>query len=180
MTIVSGELTREEDVLEWLVQHKSTGDEDDIIEDVTLKTLGTLINSVDHLAVLFCTFLAFSKRNGVKFDFFLGLDDHGEEESMQALQELEHIDDDCDKYGIQFVKIDDPEAVDEYGLDSLPSLVYFEKGIPNIYDGDLEEEHDILDWLVEQLEKDEIEDVTDEMLDKLIAEGKTIAVLFCK
>lgn len=99
---------------------------------------------------------------------------------MQVLEELEHIDDDCDKYGIQFVKIDDPEAVDEYGLDSLPSLVYFEKGIPNIYDGDLEEEQDILEWLIEQLEKDEIEDVTDEMLDKLIAEGKTIAVLFCK
>lgn len=49
-----GELTREEDVLEWLVQHKSTGDEEDIIEDVTLKSLSTLINSVDHLAVLFC------------------------------------------------------------------------------------------------------------------------------
>lgn len=66
------------------------------------------------------------------------------------------------------------------GLDSLPSVVYFEKGIPNVYDGDLEEEEDFLQWLVEQLEKDEIEDVTDEMLDKLIAEGKTLAVLFCK
>ncbi|CAH1128575.1 unnamed protein product [Ceutorhynchus assimilis] len=156
--IYSGDLTKEEDVLEWLVQHKSTGDEDDIIEDVTLKTLSTLISSVDHLAVLFY--------------------DHGDDESMQALEELEHIDDDCDKYGIQFVKIDDPAASDEYGLDSLPSVVYFEKGIPNVYDGDLEEEQDFLQWLVEQLEKDEIEDVTDEMLDKLIAEGKTLAVLF--
>jgi hypothetical protein len=54
--IYEGELTREEDVLEWLVQHKSTGDEDDVIEDVTLKTLGTLISSVDHLAVLFCKY----------------------------------------------------------------------------------------------------------------------------
>ncbi|XP_050304233.1 uncharacterized protein LOC126741733 isoform X1 [Anthonomus grandis grandis] len=156
--IYSGDLTKEEDVLEWLVQHKSTGDEDDVIEDVTLKTLSTLISSVDHLAVLFY--------------------DHGDDESMQALEELEHIDDDCDKYGIQFVKIDDPAAADEYGLDSLPSVVYFEKGIPNVYDGDLEEEDDFLQWLVDQLEKDEIEDVTDEMLDKLIAEGKNLAVLF--
>lgn len=31
-----------------------------------------------------------------------------------------------------------------------------------------------------QLEKDEIEDVTDEMLDRLIKDGKTLAVLFCK
>lgn len=61
----------------------------------------------------------------------------------------------------------------------MPAVVYFEKGIPNVYDGDLEEEDEFLQWLVDQLEKDEIEDVTDEMLDKLIAEGKTLAVLFC-
>ncbi|XP_045469597.1 uncharacterized protein LOC123677131 isoform X1 [Harmonia axyridis] len=156
--IYEGELTKEDDVLEWLVQHKSTGDEDDVIEDVTAKTLGTLISSVDHLAVLFY--------------------DHGDDESMQALEELEHIDDDCDKYGIQFVKIDDASAANEYGLDSLPSIVYFEKGLPNVYDGDLEAEEDILEWLVQQLEKDEIEDVTDEMLDKLIKDTKNLAVLF--
>lgn len=46
--------------------------------------------------------------------------------------------------------------------------------------GDLENEEEILEWLVDQLEKDEIEDVTDEMLDKLIKDGKTVAVLFCK
>lgn len=107
-------------------------------------------------------------------------DDHGEEESMQALEELEEVDDDCDKHGIQFVKIDDAGAADEYGLESLPAVVYFERGIPNVYDGDLEQEEQVLEWLVQQLEKDEIEDVTDEMLDKLIAEGKTIAVLFCE
>ncbi|XP_056632334.1 uncharacterized protein LOC130442335 isoform X2 [Diorhabda sublineata] len=156
--IYEGELTKEEDVLEWLVQHKSTGDEDDTIEDVTLKTLTTLVTSVDHLAVLFY--------------------DHGSDESNDVLDDLEHIDDDCDKYGIQFVKIDDANAVKEYGLDSLPAVVYFEKGIPNVYDGDLEQEEEILQWLVEQLEKDEIEDVTDEMLDKLIQESKYLAVLF--
>ncbi|KAI4457700.1 hypothetical protein MML48_7g00006442 [Holotrichia oblita] len=156
--IYEGELTREEDVLEWLVQHKSTGDEEDIIEDVTLKTLSTLIDSVDNLVVLFY--------------------DHGDEDSMQVLIELENIDDDCDKHGIQFVKIDDEEAAHEFGIDSLPAVVYFEKGIPNVYDGDLEEENELLEWLVQQLEKDEIEDVTDEMLDKLVKDGKTVAVLF--
>lgn len=42
------------------------------------------------------------------------------------------------------------------------------------------DEDEILQWLLGQLESDEIEDVTDEMLDKLIKEGKTLAVLFCK
>ncbi|XP_032681273.1 uncharacterized protein LOC116848848 isoform X2 [Odontomachus brunneus] len=156
--IYENELSREEDVLEWLVANKSTGDEEDVIEDVSSKTLNTLIGNIDNLVVLFY--------------------DHGDEESMQILNELEKIDDDCDRHGIQFVKIDDDKATEEFGIDDLPAIVYFEKQIPNIYDGDLENEEEILEWLLSQLEKDEIEDVTDEMLDHLIKEGKTLAVLF--
>ncbi|XP_018356346.1 PREDICTED: uncharacterized protein LOC108756796 isoform X3 [Trachymyrmex septentrionalis] len=156
--IYEHELSREEDVLEWLVANKSTGDEEDVIEDVTAKTLNTLIGNIDNLVVLFY--------------------DHGDEESMQVLNELEKIDDDCDKHGIQFVKIDDEKAAEEFGIDDLPAIVYFEKQIPNVYDGDIEDEDEILEWLLSQLEKDEIEDVTDEMLDRLIKDGKTIAVLF--
>ncbi|KAJ6617206.1 hypothetical protein Bhyg_17989, partial [Pseudolycoriella hygida] len=97
---------------------------------------------------------------------------------MTVLEELEKIDDDCDKHGIQFVKIDDNRAAAEYGIDNVPAIVYFEKQIPNVYDGDLLDEGKILRWLLDQLEKDEIEDVTDEMLDKMIKDGRTIAVLF--
>ncbi|XP_037043198.1 uncharacterized protein LOC119079410 isoform X3 [Bradysia coprophila] len=156
--LYEGELSREEDVLEWLVENKSTGDDEAIIEDVTAKTLGTLIGNIDNLVVVFY--------------------DHGIDDSMTVLEELEKIDDDCDKHGIQFVKIDDERAAAEYGIDSVPAIVYFEKQIPNVYDGDLLDEDEILHWLLEQLEKDEIEDVTDEMLDKMIKEGRTIAVLF--
>lgn len=46
--------------------------------------------------------------------------------------------------------------------------------------GDLNNEDEILEWLLSQLEKDEIEDVTDEMLDAFVKEGKTLAVLFCE
>ncbi|EDV38115.2 LOW QUALITY PROTEIN: uncharacterized protein Dana_GF13792 [Drosophila ananassae] len=156
--IYEGELQREEDVLEWLVQNKSTGDEDDVIEDVTSKTLSTLISNIDNLVVLFY--------------------DHGNDDSMTVLEELEQIDDDCDKHGIQFVKIDDAKAASDYGIDSIPAIVYFEKEIPNVYDGDLMDEEQILKWLLGQLERDEIEDVTDEMLDTMIKEGRVIAVLF--
>ncbi|KAH0944656.1 hypothetical protein HN011_000585 [Eciton burchellii] len=156
--IYEHELSKEEDVLEWLVANKSTGDEEDVIEDVTSKTLNTLIGNIDNLVVLFY--------------------DHGDEESMQVLNELEKIDDDCDKHGIQFVKIDDEKAAEEFGIDDLPAIVYFEKQIPNVYDGDIENEDEILEWLLSQLEKDEIEDITDEMLDRLIKDGKILAVLF--
>lgn len=50
----TGDLSKEEDVLEWLVENKSTGDDEAIIEDVTAKTLGTLIGNIDNLVVLFC------------------------------------------------------------------------------------------------------------------------------
>ncbi|XP_060833946.1 uncharacterized protein LOC132917289 isoform X2 [Rhopalosiphum padi] len=152
------ELTREEDVLEWLVQNKSTGDEEDVIEDVTSKTLDTLIGSVDNLVVLFY--------------------DNDDEDSLRVLNELEKIDDDCDRHGIQFVKIEDPQAASSFGLKSVPAVVYFEKQIPNIYDGDIENEDALLHWLIDQLQKDEIEDITNEMMDRLIKEGKNIAVLF--
>ena len=49
-----GDLLNEEKVLEWLVENKNTGDDDETIEDVTLGLLNTLIDSMDHLAVVFC------------------------------------------------------------------------------------------------------------------------------
>ena len=52
--------------------------------------------------------------------------------------------------------------------------------MPSLYDGDLHDEEKVLAWLIEQMETDEIEDVTDEMLDKLIDESEHLAVLFCK
>lgn len=45
--------------------------------------------------------------------------------------------------------------------------------------GDLKNEEKVLDWLIHQVESDEIEDVTDEMLDMLIKRSKHLAVLFC-
>ena len=52
--------------------------------------------------------------------------------------------------------------------------------LPANYIGDLSVEEEVLEWLVHQVESDEIEDVTDEMLDMLIKRSKHLAVLFCK
>ena len=58
--------------------------------------------------------------------------------------------------------------------------MYFEDNLPNIYRGDLRIERDVLDWLIEQLNTDEIEEVTDEILDNLIEKHQTIIAVFCK
>nr|XP_045619926.1 uncharacterized protein LOC123771446 isoform X6 [Procambarus clarkii] len=163
--VYDGDLMNEDKVLEWLVENKNTGDDDDMIDDVTLGLLNTLIDSLDHLAVVFY--------------------DRDETDDTQILQELENIDDELDAQGIHIVKIADDVAAREYGIEDTPSLVYFEnemapalRRIPSLYDGDLHNEEEVLAWLIEQLHTDEIEDVTDEMLDKLIRETNHLAVLF--
>lgn len=55
---------------------------------------------------------------------------------VKALQELENVDDDADQLGIAMVKINDPDLADEYSLGSLPSLVYYRKRIPVVFDGE--------------------------------------------
>ncbi|XP_042867144.1 uncharacterized protein LOC122249976 [Penaeus japonicus] len=156
--VYDGDLMNEDKVLEWLVENKNTGDDDDFINDVTAGLLNTLIDSLDHLAVIFY--------------------DRDESDDTVILQELENIDDELDAQGIHIVKIADDVAAKDYGIEDTPALVYFEHEIPSLYDGDLHNEEEVLAWLVEQLHTDEIEDVTDEMLDKLIRESDHLAVLF--
>ena len=52
-----------------------------------------------------------------------------------VLAELETIDDETDEIGIQFVKTNDVDVAEDLGISHLPALVYFEGGVPSIYDG---------------------------------------------
>lgn len=96
------------------------------------------------------------------------------------MAELENIDDECDQNDIAFVKIDDDKEAKEYGIETIPTMVLFEKGIPHIYEGDLMKEDDLLGWLLHQKRHSEIPEVTDEMMDKLIETTPYLAVIFCE
>lgn len=88
-----------------------------------------------------------------------------------------------DQYGIDFVKIASSEANEKYGIINIPSLVYFRKRVPMLYDGDLHQVQTVLQWLTSQdvFEiKNEIEEVNKKMLDKLLDENEFLAVYFCK
>lgn len=69
----------------------------------------------------------------LKAEFFV--DDNNERKSQHVLNELENIDDECDTLGIVFVKIDNRDEAKEYGIEKLPALMYFEKGIPTMFEG---------------------------------------------
>ena len=167
--VYSADLENEKRVLDWLVEFRDTVDDpdefvadSDEIEDVSASVLTQLIENTDALAVLFY--------------------DDKDADSMEVLQELENIDDECDQNGIAFVKIDDIEVSKRFGIeyDELPTLVYFEEKIPNFYQGDLMNEEKVLEWLIHQKNSDEIEDVSDAVLENMIDSSPYLAVLFCK
>lgn len=58
------------------------------------------------------------------------------EQCTKILEELENIDDDCDRHGITFVKTKDFSVAEMYGVHDYPALVYFEGGIPNVFEGE--------------------------------------------
>ena len=57
--------------------------------------------------------------------------DDQNEESEEILSHLEEIDDDLDEKDVLFVKVNEASAAIEYGIEDRPTLVVFEKGIPN-------------------------------------------------
>lgn len=57
------------------------------------------------------------------------------------------------------MKISDAAEAKEYGIDTLPAVLYFENKIPSVYDEDLNDEIALLEWLIEQKTTDTIEKV---------------------
>lgn len=105
-------------------------------------------------------------------------DDKEDKQDIRVLNELENIDDELEKEGIVIVRIDNKDEVKEYGLDHLPALVYFENKIPALYEGDLMNEEEVLEWLILQKDTDTIEEVTDEILLDLINAHEYVLVYF--
>ncbi len=65
--------------------------------------------------------------------------------SQAVVNELETIDDEADVFRIRFVKIRDAAmAQDRFSLGQMPKLVYFRRGVPIVYHGDLTDEPEVL------------------------------------
>lgn len=156
-SIYDGDLSAEEDLLDWLLKQKR----DDTIEEVNRRLLEKLIESSHYLVVLFY-------KSNCKT-------------CQTVLETLEKIDDDCDAYGISMVKINDMSLAKRYGIKTFPALVYFRNGNPLVYSGDLKDDQEVLEWLLDDEQRelnDEIEDINGKMLDKLIDSSPFLAALF--
>lgn len=158
--LFEGDLQNELSVLEWLCDDDVRELKDEI-EAVNARMLERLLDESPFLAVFFF--------------------EEGCPECNEIIEALEKIDGDADLFGIDFVKVSESDAAEKYGILNLPSLVYFRKKEPLIYDGDLTQEGKILSWLTSQdvfVLKNEIDEVNKKMLDKLLDENEFLAVFF--
>lgn len=145
---------KEEELLGWLIHQKRHSE----IPEITDEMKDKLVETTDHLAIIFY--------------------DKEDKQDIRVLNELENIDDELEKEGIVIVRIDNADEAKEYGLDHLPALVYYESKIPAIYEGDLMNEEEVLEWLILQKNTATIEEVTDEILTKLIEAHEYVVVYF--
>lgn len=62
-------------------------------------------------------------------------------------------------------------------------MLYYRNGNPLLFEGDLQNEQSVLEWLIDDDNRelaDEIEEVNDRMLERLMAESTLLVVFFCK
>lgn len=78
------------------------------------------------------------------------------------------------------MKTQDYTIAELYGISEYPVLVYFEENVPNVYEGSLKEEEEVLQWLIQQKTEDRIELITRVMLETMVEETQYLAVYFCK
>ena len=93
---------------------------------------------------------------------------------------MENIDDDVGKQRIAMVKTTDAAFAEEIGVETYPALVFFKEGVPNLYEGDLTIEEEVLDWLIEMKVESHIELITRPMLETMVVEVQYLAVFFYK
>lgn len=98
------------------------------------------------------------------------------------MNELENIDDECEEKDIDFVKTSDDGVELEYDLPTLPALAFYRHKFRTIYTGDLMNEDEILQWVLELVDStpDVIESVDRRTLQVLINDIEHLAVFFCE
>lgn len=113
----------------------------------------------------------------------ISVDLEDDDDSPKILRHVELIDDEATEYGILMVKSSDRLMAKKYGFRNPPGVTYFRKGKPINYDGDIDDEEELLDWLTNphNMEMtDHIEKVNRKMFQKIRQASDYLAVFFCK
>jgi len=157
--VYTGDMNDEHEMLEWLIKNQSSADDEDVLETVNNEQLEIMVENVDNLMIYFYDNTRLSSK---------------------VLDVMETIDDDCDNMDIVFVRVKDKALSAQYNVDEFPTLMFFENQIPSVYDGELEKPDEILAWIADLMTGADIEQVTNDILDKFIATKSYLAVIFFK
>jgi len=157
--VYAGDLADEHEMLEWMIKNKSSADDEDVLEMVDGEQLEIMVDNVDNLLVYFYDNTRMSNK---------------------VLDVMETIDDDCDDMDVVFVAVKDKSLAAKYNIDEFPTLMFFKNQIPSVYDEDLEMPNEVLTWLSDLLTGADIEQITNDILDKFIATKSYLAVVFFK
>jgi thiol-disulfide isomerase/thioredoxin len=108
---------------------------EDRIELVTRNMLESMVEDVEYMAVYFCECLSNVHCSIKSYMYNYFSDKPLCKPCEQILEQLENIDQKCDEWGIQMVKIQDAVLARRYSIKTFPALVYFRNGNPLLYDG---------------------------------------------
>ena len=174
--VFHGDLEEENEVLTWLLETMEKSQ----IEEVSGPILDALIERLDSLAVIFYN-------NDEENDQSDGEDASGDEEEEASgedadddkfLAMMETLDDDMDKINMALVKVNDEAKALEFGLEELPALMYFKDEVPGLYDGSMLDSEEVLAWLTTRVTEDNIQLVSDQILEDLVEKVPYVACLF--
>ena len=80
-------------------------------------------------------------------------DEEETEDVEDIMDALKTIDEAISDEEVEFVSCSEDRVVESFGLTMIPSLVYFENGVPSVYQGDLKNADTILGWITQELQQ---------------------------
>ena len=104
-----------------------------------------------------------------------------EQNNKELFKSLELVDDKLDKLNVPFVKFSDPSvAKEDYAINELPKLMFFDRQIPIEFpkDGKLTDDREVFNWLNEELENEAIRVIDMEVLERLVEVTDDLVVVF--
>ncbi len=115
----------------------------------------------------------------IAFSILIADSHEGCETCLEVLQALENIDDDAERQEVKLVKTTDAEFAESVGISEFPAMIFYFEGTPNVFDGDIAAEEEVLDWIIEMKVENHIELITRPMLEEMVDEISYLAVYFC-
>ncbi len=151
--VFSGDVLDPLQIKEWVVNEIRSDD----VEVVDAAVLANIVRRTQSLLAVFVSELK-----------------HLEEE-VAAMDELRTL---CDSLDVSMALIPGRQDARKFGIVQLPSVAYFENGVPSVYDGSIDDAPLLVEWVEDQRTADTIEKVTEEILAYLAETKEYLAVFF--